>query len=235
MNHTTGGRYLIFDKVHFIVCSPSGDLPTKSAIFCFNIFWSQTVCTAHSLSLLSDKLVAWISYIWNVIRILSTLGFPAWAEQYLCSILGAFISFFITGQIFVWWEFARPMRVMSLGAHNGKKLPIYQQCSHTKLVYTTYVHHCYHPHYRKITSSFLTMLRFSASVGFPLLWWMKNLHLLSKTLQVPLRSPCNLHSSFTINVQLDSLRCSKTLAMIMFLNCDNGIGQVSKFTCQPSK
>ena len=64
---------------------------------------------------------------------------------------------------------------------------------------------------------------------------MKNLHLSFKTLQVPLRSPCNLHSSFTINVQLDSLRCSKTLAMIIFLNCDNGIGQVSKFTCQPSK
>ena len=79
------------------------------------------------------------------------------------------------------------------------------------------------------------MLRFSASVGFRLLWWMKNLHLSFKTLQVPLRSPCNLHSSFTINVQLDSLRCSKTLAMIIFLNCDNGIGQVSKFTCQPSK
>ena len=79
------------------------------------------------------------------------------------------------------------------------------------------------------------MLRFSASVGFRLLWWMKNLHLSCKALQVPVRSPCNLHSSFTINVQLDSLRCSKTLAMIMFLNCDNGIGQVSKFTCQPSK
>lgn len=108
-------------------------------------------------------------------------------------------------------------------------------CSHTKLVYTTYVWQCYHPHHRKITSSFWTMLRFSASVGFRLLWWMKNLHLSFKTLQVPLRSPCNLHNSFTINVQLDSLRCSKTLAMIIFLNCDNGIGQVSKFTCQPSK
>ena len=128
MNHTTRQRYLIFDKVHFIVCSPSGDLSTKSAIFCFNIFWCQTVCTSHSLSLLSDKLVAGISDIWNVTRILSTLGFPAWAEQYLYSILGAFISFFIIGQIFVLWEFARPIRVMSLGAHNRKKLSIYQQC-----------------------------------------------------------------------------------------------------------
>ena len=85
-------------------------------------------------------------------------------------------------------------------------------CSHTKLVYTTYVQQCYHPHHRKIKSSFLTMLRFSASVGFRLLWWMKNLHLSCKTLQVPLRSPCNLHSSFTINVRLDSLRCSKNLS-----------------------